>query len=144
MALQSVMPRRAAHTLPELLVAVTIAGILMAIVVPRAVTALDRIAVRAAAGDVAATLGSARALALAGRSAVAVHLRNGTLRIQRGQELLLSRNIGEAHGVQLQQTRDSLAFDGWGLGHGAANLSVIVRRRAAVETVFVSRLGRVR
>jgi hypothetical protein len=30
------------------------------------------------------------------------------------------------------------------LGRGAANLSVIIRRRAAAETVVVSRLGRVR
>jgi hypothetical protein len=31
-----------------------------------------------------------------------------------------------------------------GMGYGAANLSVVVRRNAAVETVYVSRLGRVR
>jgi hypothetical protein len=140
------MPGRSAHTIPELLVVVTVTGILMAITVPRAIAALDRIAVRAAAGDVAATLGSARALALAGRSAVAVHLddASGTLRMQRGPEVLLTRNIGHAHGVQLKHTRDSLAFDAWGLGQGAANLSVIIYRRSVAETVFVSRLGRVR
>lgn len=139
------LPRRG-HTVAELLVVVTIAGTLMAIAIPRALLVLDRITVRAAAADVAATLGSARALALASRSPVAVHIDDidGSLRIQRGAVVLLSRNIGQAHGVQLKQTRDSLAYDAWGLGRGAANLSVVIWRRAAAETVFVSRLGRVR
>jgi len=117
----------------------------MAISFPRAQLSFDRISVRAAAGDLTATLHSARALALAGRAAVAVDLDTlGTIRVRRGSERLFSRNIGLAHGVQLQHTRDSLAFGPLGLGHGAANLSIVVRRRAAVETVFVSRLGRIR
>ena len=132
-------------TLVEILIVLTIAGTLMALAFPRAQLSLDRISVRAAAGDLAATLHSARALALAGRAAVAVDLdSNGTIRVRRGAEYIFSRNIGSAHGVLLQQTRDSLTFGPLGLGHGAANLSIVVRRHAAVETVFVSRLGRIR
>jgi hypothetical protein len=37
-----------------------------------------------------------------------------------------------------------MAFGASGLGYGAANLRVVVRRGAASETVYVSRLGRVR
>ncbi|MEX2178256.1 MAG: prepilin-type N-terminal cleavage/methylation domain-containing protein [Gemmatimonadaceae bacterium] len=138
--------RQRAHSLIELLIVLSMIGILMAIAIPRSLHVLDRIAVHSAAGDVAATLSAARTLALAGQSAVAVHVDagSGLLRVQRGPELVLTRNIGEAHGVALHGTRDSLAFDGWGLGAGAANLSITVRRRAAAETVFVSRLGRVR
>jgi len=124
----------------------TIAGIVMAMVFPRAQLSFDRIAVRAAAGDLTATLHSARSLALSGRTAVAVDVdgARGTVRVRRGDESIFTRNIGFAHGVELQQTRDSLTFGPLGLGRGAANLSIVVRRRAAVETVFVSRLGRIR
>lgn len=134
------------YTVLELVIVVTITGLLLAIAVPRTQLALDRIAVRAAAGDVIATLNAARSLALAGHSAVAVHVDSatGSVRVRRGSEQLLARGIGHAHGVRVGSSRDSLTYDGRGLGRGAANLSIVVRRRAAAETVFVSRLGRVR
>lgn len=140
------MRPHAGHTALELVIVVTIAGLLMAIMLPRGQQIMDRIAVHAAAGDVLATLSTARALALAGNSAVAVDIdsASGVLRVRRGAEVLLSRGIGHAHGVRVGRTRDSLTYDPRGLGRGAANLSVIVRLRSAVETVFVSRLGRAR
>ena len=137
---------RAAYTLLELVIVVTIIGILLSIAIPRTLLILDRISVHAAADDVRSLLASARTLALAGRSSVAVDIdaTTGILRIRRGSELLMSRNVTEAHGVGLDRTRDSLTYDPHGLGHGAANLSILLRRRAAAETVFVSRFGRVR
>jgi prepilin-type N-terminal cleavage/methylation domain-containing protein len=133
-------------TLIEILIVLTIAGIVMALAFPRAQLSFDRIAVSGAASDLSATLHSARSLALSGRTAVAVDVNgdSGIVRVRRGDEVIFSRNIGFAHGVALHQTRDSLAFGPLGLGRGAANLSIVVRRRAAVETVFVSRLGRIR
>ena len=133
-------------TVVELVVVLSLASAVMAIAFPRGQLMLDRIAVHAAAGDLAMTLSSAREFALASRASVAVDFGgpNGALRVRRGLDVLFTRNIASAHGVDLSQTRDSLAFSPLGLGHGAANLSIIVRRRAAVETVFVSRLGRVR
>lgn len=138
--------QRRAYTVLELIVVLMITGIVLAIALPRGQRVLDRITVHAAASDVAATLGAARALAILGHASVAIDVdsASGVLRARRGQELLLARNVGSAHGVELTATRDSLTYDGRGLGRGAANLSVIVRRRTAVETVFVSRLGRVR
>jgi prepilin-type N-terminal cleavage/methylation domain-containing protein len=134
------------YTVLELLLVLSIAAVVLALALPRTLLVLDRVAVHAAAGDVAATLGSARTVALAGRMAVAVDVdtAGGTLRVRRGPEVLWSRNIGQAHGVGVWANRDSLAYDGRGLGLGAANLSIVIRRREAVETVFVSRLGRVR
>lgn len=136
----------AGYTVLELVIVITISGLLLAIAVPRATLALDRISVRSAAGDVVATLSTARSLALAGHASVAVHVDSaaGALRVQRGSEPLFSRGIGHAHGVRIASTRDSLTYDSRGLGRGAANLSIVVRRRSAAETVFVSRLGRVR
>jgi len=137
---------RRGYTVVELLLVVSIVGVVVALALPRTLLVLDRIAVHAAAADVGATLATARAVALAGRSAVAVDVdsASGTLRVRRGVERLWSRNIGQAHGVEVRTSRDSLAFDGRGLGVGAANLSIVIRRGAVAETVYVSRLGRVR
>lgn len=133
-------------TLLELIVAVALAGMLMAIAVPRGRDTVDRAAVRAAAADVRATLGRARALAVAGQARVVVEVDtvSGMLRTRRGSEILLRQPVGERHDVRLARTRDSLAYDAHGMGWGASNLSIVVRRGTAAETVFVSRLGRVR
>lgn len=132
-------------TVIELLIVMTLAAILMAIAIPPGQMMLDRISVHSAAGDLAMTLASARELAIAGHSSVAVDFSSPAgVRVRRGSEVFYSRNIASAHGVQLSQTRDSLTYGPLGLGRGAANLSIVVRRRAAAETVFVSRLGRVR
>jgi prepilin-type N-terminal cleavage/methylation domain-containing protein len=137
---------RIGYTFLELIIVLSIAAILLAIAIPRALNSLDRISARSAAGDIASILAAARSLALAGHSPVAVDIDSvsGVLRIRRGEEVISSRGVGSAHGVVLRRNRDSLTFDARGLGRGAANLSIIVRRRAAAETVFVSRLGRVR
>ena len=125
---------------------ITITGLALAIAVPRALLILDRESVHSASADVAALLHSARSLALAGHTSVAVAIDStaGVLTVRRASEVVLTRNVGEAHGVRMSGTRDSLAFDPHGLGHGAANLSIVIRRRRAVDTVFVSRFGRVR
>lgn len=137
---------RPGHSVAELLVVLLIVAVMLAVIVPRASSMLDRVAVETAAGDVAATIGGARTLAIAARATVAVDLdsASGVLRVRRGDEMLFSRNVGQAHGVRLRATRDSIAFGSRGLGHGAANVSIVVSRGAVVETVFVSRLGRVR
>lgn len=137
---------RGGVTVIELLIVMSIVGILMALAIPHGQLMLDRISVHSAAGDLAMSLSSAREFSLASRSAVAVDFAGpgGALRVRRGPDILFTRNIAMAHGVVLSQTRDSLAFGPLGLGVGAANLSIIVRRRAAAETVFVSRLGRIR
>ena len=138
--------RRAAFTVPELLIVLTILGVVLAIAIPNARSGLDRVSVRSAAGDIRATLGYARMLAMSGGIAVAVEVDSvlGTLSVRRGDEKIFMRGIGHAHGVRLGKTRDSLTYDPRGFGRGAANLSILVRRGVSVETVFVSRLGRVR
>jgi prepilin-type N-terminal cleavage/methylation domain-containing protein len=134
------------YTVLELLIVMMITGIVLSISIPRGRLMLDRLSVHAAASDVMSVLNTARTLARAGRSPVAVDIdsANGVLRVRRGTDVLLARDVGQAHGVSVGRTRDSLTYDPRGLGRGAANLSVIIRRRAAAETVVVSRLGRVR
>jgi len=133
-------------TVIELLIAMMIAGVLLAISIPHAQHQLDKTVVQSAREDVRATLTFARTLALAGYSRVTIRIdsANGTLRVRQNGEQVLSRGVSHAHGVELTATRDSLVYDAHGIGRGAANLSVVVRRRAAAETVFVSRMGRIR
>src|SRR5215213_6622865 len=100
-------------TVAELLIVLTIVGVVMAIVIPSAKAGLDRVSVRAAASDVRATLNYARMLAMAGGIPVAVDVDSvaGTLRVRRGDERIFTRSVGPAHGVRLGKTRDSLAYD---------------------------------
>jgi Tfp pilus assembly protein FimT len=137
---------RRGHTVAEVLVVLMIVAVMLAVAVPRASAMLDRVAVQTAVGDIAAALGGARNLAIAARASVAIDIDSlsGVLRVRRGDEMLFSRNVGHAHGVRLRATRDSIAFGSRGLGRGAANVSIVVTRGVIAETVFVSRLGRVR
>jgi hypothetical protein len=64
--------------------------------------------------------------------------------VTRQGDTVLSRQIGRLFGVQLEATRDSLAYDARGLGSGAANLTFVIVRGITKDTVAVSRLGRVR
>src|SRR5688500_16652945 len=132
-------------TLLELIIVMMITGIVMAIAVPRARAGLDRAVVRSAATGGRGTLGLDRTLALAGHAVVVVEVDSGRgmLRIRRGSDVLLRRAVEYAHGVELRGTRDSLAYDPYGMGRGASNLSVLIRKGAAVETVFVPRHGRI-
>ena len=134
------------YTVLELLIVMMVAGIVMAIAVPRAQHQLDRVVVQSARSDVRGILTYARSLALAARARVVVSIDSisGTVRGRHMGTDAISRGVGPAQGVRPTSSRDSLVYDANGMGHGAANLSVVVRKRAAAETVFVSRLGRVR
>ena len=133
-------------TLTELVVVLAMLGVLLALALPRLADAADRAAVRAALADAATVFATARESAIYARSAVAVQLDTaaGTIRAQRGAELLLRRDLRGGYSVRLAATRDSMAYDPRGLGLGAANLSLIVQRGRAADTLFVSRLGRIR
>jgi type II secretory pathway pseudopilin PulG len=137
--------RRRAVTLAELLLALTVAGTLMALAVPLMKDALDRAAVRSAARDIATAFAAARAEALTRRSDVRVVFDSaGGVVSVRGPGGTRARPVGSIYGVVFGATRDSMSYDGWGLGRGAANLTVVVARGRARDTLFVSRLGRVR
>ena len=66
---------------------------------------------------------------------VVVHLRSDTV---------ARYALAAVYRVRLSATRDSAAYGATGVGYGGSNLRVVVRRGTAVDTVVVSRLGRVR
>ena len=65
---------------------------------------------------------------------------------EHGGECAISAHVWHElrYGVNFSTTRDSIAFTSGGLGYGAANTQIILRRGVAADTIAVSRLGRAR
>lgn len=138
-------PRRGA-TLVELLVTLTIVAALAGFAVLRVARLRDAMAVRAAAIEVERELALARESAVAWRTTVTLRLDTlrGRVDVRRGGSPVRTRDLSGEYGVRLGGTRDSVAFDARGLGRGAANATLVVRRGVSADTIVVSRLGRVR
>lgn len=137
---------RAAFTLVELTITLCIMSILSAIAVPGAGRLLDSIHVNAAVVEITSLFGAARHLAIARsvQASVEIDTANRVIRLLSGGDTIRKREIGRVHDVRLSATRLRMSYAATGMGYGAANLSVVVRRNGSVDTVFVSRLGRVR
>ena len=137
-------PERAGLTLLEVAVVLGALALLAALTAPSVARQRDRLSVAGAAADLAALLATARDQAIAEMQPVAVRLDAEGATLHRGGDSLRRVDLVAEHRVTLASSRDSLAYGLGGMGVGASNLSVIVRRGRAAETVFVSRLGRVR
>jgi prepilin-type N-terminal cleavage/methylation domain-containing protein len=137
---------RSGLTLIELTVTLCILSILSAIALPRAESFLDSIRVRGAVMEIESLFSTARHLAIARGTQVAVGIDSSraTIAVSAGEDTLRKVDIGLEHGVRFSSTRPRMIYSATGVGYGAANLSVVVRRNSAVDTVVVARLGRVR
>lgn len=137
---------RRGTTLPELVLGLVIAGILGAIAVNRGAVIRDRLRVRSAATEAVSTFALARrwSMSHAARTAVTIDTASATLAVSSYADTITRRQLGATHGVTLTASRDSMAYAPNGLGYGASNLTVVLQRGVAAETIFVSRLGRVR
>jgi prepilin-type N-terminal cleavage/methylation domain-containing protein len=137
---------RHAFTVIELTVTVCILCVLSAIAMPLSGTLLDRVRVRGAVVEIQSLFSAARHLAIArsSQATVEVDTTAQAVYVIIGVDTLRKREIGAEHGVRLSTTRERMSYSATGIGYGAANLSVSVRRNDSVDTVFVSRLGRLR
>lgn len=133
-------------TLLELLVVLTVAGVMLALVLPRFVALRDARSVRAAVADVAGGFSLARQVAMAQRSAAALVFDTaaGVVQIRSANGPIRRSNLAQSFGVRFSANRDSAVYDALGLGYGVSNLTVVVRRGNFVDTLTMSRLGRVR
>lgn len=133
-------------TLIELTIALTLVSILAGITLTRAGQFIDSIEVRGAVSEIQSLFSLARHAAIArGRQSVLnIDAAGGVLSVRVGTEEIRSRDVGDAHGVTLTTNRASMTYSPIGVGYGAANFSLTVRRGSVVDTVIVSRLGRVR
>ena len=137
---------RHAFTVVEHTIALCILSILSAIAIPRAGRFLDRIHVRGAVVEIESLFSTARHLAIAhsAQATVDIDTVEQTIYVSVGADTLRKREVGKAHDVRLAATRVRMSYSATGMGYGAANLSVVVQRNAFADTVFVSRLGRLR
>ena len=125
-------------------------GVLLTIALPRLAALRDRSSVRAAMTDLSSAFSLARRAAVAQRTLVSVVLdtASGTVEVRaagwEGTERLTRRTLGGTYGIVLGADRDSAVYDARGVGYGISNLRVTARRGAVVETLTMSRLGRVR
>lgn len=137
---------RRAFSVAELVVALTIAGALLVLAMPRISVMRDRAATHSASADLSAMFATARQLAITRRTFVSLFLdgAHASAQLHSDGRTLMRHELGVMYGVSLAATRDSSVYDARGFGYGVSNLTVIVRRGRAVDTLVVSRLGRVR
>lgn len=140
------MRARQGFTIVETTLVIALSSALAAISLPRAWSFIDRIEVRGAVTEVESMFSLARHTAIARGSQVSLDIdaARNIVSIRSGTEILRVREIGLAHGVSLSANRTGITYSPIGVGYGAANFSLIVSRRQAVDTIVVSRLGRVR
>lgn len=133
-------------TLLELLIALALVSVLSGIALPSMWGVVERISVRGAAGDVAESFETARALAIArgARASVAIDTIAEVVTLVVGPDTVMRRDVRREHGARLRASRTSASYTPLGLALGVSNLTVVATRGSAADTVTVSRLGRVR
>ena len=137
---------RSGTTLIEVGVVIGILGIMAGLTFPRFGSYRDRVAVEAATASTLSLLATARHTALRRALRTAVHLdtAGAVVLVVAGRDTIERRPLQQVHGVGFTTTRDSIAYTPSGLGYGAANTQIVMRRGAAADTISVSRLGRAR
>lgn len=131
----------------ELAMVLAIVGLLSALAFPRAAGWLDRIAVSRAAGEIAAFYQTARFGAIFRSQRVRLELGQDTLRavFEGPSDSVFLRWSGPArHGVSLAATRAVIRIQSNGLGLGAANTKLVLKKGMAAESLTTSRLGRLK
>lgn len=130
----------------ELAVVLALMGILLSIAMPRLGSLRDRAAARSAATQVAAALASARRAAML-RSTGATLLidsERASATVVTGSDTIFARSLGAELGVRLSASRARVLYAPSGRAWGASNSTIVVQRGSAADTLWVSRLGRVR
>jgi prepilin-type N-terminal cleavage/methylation domain-containing protein len=133
-------------TLLEMVLVLTLFAIAMAMALPGFSRMLDMMAVRGATGEAHALFGAARHTAIHRATPVTVELDTSHARIvvRTAADTVRTRDFGSVHGVHLAATRRTTVYAANGLGYGASNLTLVISRGAAADTLTISRLGRVR
>lgn len=140
---------RAGFTVTELLLVMTVLGILLTMVVPTVGRAFDLLAVRAARSALVAAAERARITALAqGGAVLSIDTRAGVVSIvsSKGQSVGRPIRLADDYGVKLAvsgREQFGIRYDAVGLGR-IANTTVLVARRRVEAKVVFSMYGRAR
>lgn len=140
------MAARQAFTIIELTLVLAITSALFAITVPRASGFIDRIELHAAVSEIESIFSLARHVAIARGTQITLEIdaARGEMTLRSASGNIRTSELTQAHGVVLSTNKTSITYSPIGVGYGAANFSLVVSRGRAVDTVVVSRLGRVR
>ncbi|MEO5797841.1 MAG: GspH/FimT family pseudopilin [Gemmatimonadales bacterium] len=134
-------------TLPELLVALVLIGLLACIGVPRIAAVRNGILVREEALHLLAALDQARGAAIRIGSNTRLTLADSGYSLvatAADSQVVLWRAPGPAgNAVQLSGAGAPLLFGPAGLAVGASNRTLLLRRGSVTRTVVISRLGRI-
>jgi prepilin-type N-terminal cleavage/methylation domain-containing protein len=139
------MPR--GFSLIELVATMTVAGILLALAVPRWARFQDGVAVRQAALEVATFYQVARHAAIRRATRVRIELQRDSLRAVfegAADSTFLVWAGPSRRGVGLDASRAVIRLSPTGLGYGAANSTIVLQRGAVAESLTTSRLGRLK
>ena len=135
-------------SLAELCVVLLIIGLLSAFGLPRLARLLDWIATDHAAREVTTALAVGRNGAVLQATRARVTISGDSLRIDRmgavGWEPWWRRAGPRTLGVALEVSNPVVVFGPTGMGWGVSNTTVVLRRGSQVETITMSRVGRVK
>ena len=133
-------------TLIELTIVMVFASVICGIALTRATGFIDSIEVRGAITEIESMFSLARHVAISrgAQSTLEIDASAGIISLRVGSEGVRSRDLRTAHGVTISSNRASMTYSPIGVGYGAANFSLVVSRNNVVDTVVISRLGRIR
>jgi len=135
-------------TLIELIVVLAIVAILLGFWIPRAARLIDWIETERAVRDVTTALAVGRNGAVLQSTRARISIAPDTLRIDRfgehGWEPFWRTPGPSSRGVTLQTSNPVVIFGPTGMGWGASNTTVVLRRGSQAETITMSRVGRVK
>jgi prepilin-type N-terminal cleavage/methylation domain-containing protein len=132
-------------TLPELMLVLAVAAILLGIGVTNLVRVMDRITLDAAAHHLIAAHQRARIMAVVRGQVLTLLVDSAVVSItaRSGAATLWSQPGPAASGVRLLGPPRRFTFSPEGLTLGLSNASLRLERGSAVRTVVISRLGRI-
>lgn len=136
-------------TLIELAVVICIAALIAALWLPRAQRLMDWLETERAMREVTTAIALTRHGAVMQATRARLQVVADTLRIDRmtrsgGWEPWWRRPGPASFGVRLQVSNPTIVFGPNGMGWGASNTTITLSRGSQVETVTMSRVGRVK
>lgn len=137
---------RKGTTIIELVLSLSLISILSAMTYPRIGRLLDGIHVRGTATEIHSLFTAARhhAITRSEHVTITIDTARASVSLLAGADTIRVRGFGDTHGVRLAANRASFTYSPMGIGYGAGNMTLVIRRNERVDSVYVSRLGRVR
>lgn len=139
---------RRGYALAELAVVVAIVGLLTALALPGWGRLLDRIAVERAASEITTAIAVTRNAAVLRSTRARLSITGDSLGIDEWKDrtwVPVLRWPGPTrHAVSLQVSNATVTFGATGIGLGASNTTVVLRRGTQTAKITMSRVGRVK